>query len=113
MHIADDHTFSAYSNAVEALAISANNTTSLNNLALGQIARFQKAINPQGFPGGTYVTPVRVPELPQQEPLQRVRALRATTTGASAIGSKLNLGLRYDYFGPQEKSDPKYDSNFY
>jgi len=25
----------------------------------------------------------------------------------------LNLGLRYDYFGPQSKSDPKYDSNFY
>ena len=26
---------------------------------------------------------------------------------------KLNLGVRYEYFGPQTKSDPKYDSNFY
>ena len=25
----------------------------------------------------------------------------------------MNLGLRYEYFGPQSKSDPKYDSNFY
>ena len=24
-----------------------------------------------------------------------------------------NLGLRYEYFGPQQKSEPKYDSNFY
>ena len=26
---------------------------------------------------------------------------------------KINLGLRYEYFGPQLKNDPKYDSNFY
>ena len=26
---------------------------------------------------------------------------------------KINLGLRYEYFGPQKKSKPKYDSNFY
>jgi len=26
---------------------------------------------------------------------------------------KLNLGLRYEYYGPQQKNDPKYDSNFY
>ena len=25
----------------------------------------------------------------------------------------MNLGLRYEYYGPQTKSDPKFDSNFY
>ena len=32
-----------------------------------------------------------------------------------SIGSRvtLNLGLRYEYYGPQTKSEPKYDSNFY
>ncbi len=25
----------------------------------------------------------------------------------------MNLGVRYEYFGPQTKSEPKYDSNFY
>ena len=31
------------------------------------------------------------------------------------VNSRLtfNLGLRYEYFGPQKKSEPKYDSNFY
>ena len=31
------------------------------------------------------------------------------------IGNRLtiNLGMRYEYYGPQTKSDPKYDSNFY
>ena len=28
---------------------------------LGQIQRFNVAINPDGFPGGTYVTPVSLP----------------------------------------------------
>ena len=31
------------------------------------------------------------------------------------LGNRLtvNLGMRYEYYGPQTKSDPKYDSNFY
>ena len=36
-----------------------------------------------------------------------------TTTGASATAVTVNLGLRYEYYGPQTKSDPKFDSNFY
>jgi len=32
-----------------------------------------------------------------------------------SVGDRVtvNLGLRYEYYGPQTKSDPKYDSNFY
>jgi len=112
VHIADDHTFSAYSNAIEALSSSNNATTSLNNLADGQIARFQKAINPKGFPGGTYVTPVDFPSFLSKNRYSEY-AFYANDNWSVGDRVKLNLGMRYEYFGPQTKSDPKYDSNFY
>ena len=113
VHIADDHTFSAYGNAVEALSIANNNTNSLNNLVLGNIQRFQAAINPDGYPVvETFVTPVTFPSF-----LSRNRytefALYAQDNWSLGDRFKLNLGVRYDYFGPQRKSEPKYDSNFY
>ena len=40
-------------------------------------------------------------------------ALYANDTWSVTDRLKLNLGLRYEYFGPQKKSEPKYDSNFY
>jgi outer membrane receptor protein involved in Fe transport len=112
VHIADDHTFSAYSNAIEALSTNSNASTSLNNLALGQIARFQKAINPKGFPGGTYVTPVEFPTFLSKNRYSEF-ALYAADNWNFGDRVKLNLGVRYEYFGPQAKSDPKFDSNFY
>jgi len=112
VHIADDHTFSAYSNAIEALSSSNNATTSMNNLAVGQIARFQKAINPKGFPGGTYVTPVDFPSFLSKNRYSEY-AFYANDNWSVGDRVKLNLGMRYEYFGPQTKSDPKYDSNFY
>ncbi len=112
VHIADDHTFSAYSNAVEALSTNTNNTTSLNNLVTGNINRFQAAINPGGFPGGTYVTPVSSPSFLSKNRYTEF-ALYAQDNWNIGNRLKLNLGVRYDYFGPQRKSDPKYDSNFY
>lgn len=112
VHIADDHTFSAYSNAVEGLSITPNNTTSLNNLVTGNINRFQAAINPGGFPGGTYVTPVTSPSFLSKNRYKEF-ALYAQDNWNIGDRLKLNLGVRYDYFGPQQKSDPKYDSNFY
>jgi outer membrane receptor protein involved in Fe transport len=112
VHIADDHTFSAYSNAVEGLSTNNNNTLSLNNLALGNINRFQKAINPNGFPGGTFVTPVDFPSFLSKNRYSEF-ALYANDNWSIGDRLKLNLGVRYEYFGPQTKSDPKYDSNFY
>ena len=112
VHIRDDHTFGAYANAVEALNTTSAALTSLNNFVRGTSRRFQTAINPNGFPGGTYSTPVPLPELPQQQPLQRVRALRQRQLEPRRP-PELNLGMRYEYYGPQTKSDPKYDSNFY
>jgi len=112
VHINDDHTFSAYSNAVEALNLSGAALPSLDNLVLGQVARFQKAINPNGYPGGTFVTPVDFPSFTSHNRYNEF-ALYANDNWSVGSRLKLNLGLRYEYYGPQQKSDPKYDSNFY
>jgi len=112
IHINDDHTFSAYSNAVEALNTGTNALTSLNNLVQGQILRFQKAINPNGYPGGTFVTPVSFPSFLSKNRYNEF-ALYGNDNWSVGDRLKINLGLRYEYFGPQNKSDPKYDSNFY
>jgi len=112
VHIKDDHTFSAYSNAVEALNTGGAVLPSLDNLVLGQIARFQKAINPNGYPGGTFVTPVDFPSFLSKNRYNEF-ALYANDNWSVGSRLKLNLGLRYEYYGPQLKTDPKYDSNFY
>jgi len=112
VHIADNRTFGAYENAVEALNTTSNALTSLNNLVLGQILRFQAAINPQGYPGGTFVTPVQAPSFTSFNRYNEF-ALYAQDNWAIGNRVKINLGLRYEYYGPQQKSDPKYDSNFY
>ena len=112
VRINDDRTFSAYSNAVEALNTSSNALTSLDNFVLGQILRYQAAINPNGFPGGTFVTPVQQPSFTS---FNRYNEYALYAQDNWRIGPRLtiNLGLRYEYFGPQQKSEPKYDSNFY
>jgi outer membrane receptor protein involved in Fe transport len=112
VHIADNRTFGAYENAVEALNTTSNSLTSLNNLVNGQILRYQVAINPQGYPGGKFVTPVQAPSFTSFNRYNEF-ALYAQDNWAIASRVKLNLGLRYEYYGPQQKSDPKYDSNFY
>ena len=112
VHVNDDHTFSAYSNAVEALNTSNNALVSLDNLVLGQILRFQKAIDPNGYPGGSFVTPVEFPSFTSFNRYNEF-ALYAADNWSIGRRLKLNLGVRYEYFGPQLKSEPKYDSNFY
>jgi outer membrane receptor protein involved in Fe transport len=112
VHIADNRTFGAYENAVEALNTTSNSLTSLNNLVLGQILRYQVAINPQGYPGGTFVTPVQAPSFTSFNTYNEF-AFYAQDNWSLSSRVKVTLGLRYEYFGPQQKSDPKYDSNFY
>src|SRR5262249_49671898 len=112
VHINDDHTFSAYNNAVEFLNTTNNALTSLNDFVLGSILRYQKAINPNGYPGGTFTTPVNAPSFTS---FNRYNEYALYAQDNWRLGSRLtaNLGVRYEYFGPQQKSDPKYDSNFY
>jgi outer membrane receptor protein involved in Fe transport len=112
VHIADDHTFGAYANAVESLNLTNAALPSLDNFVLGQLRRFETAIDPQGFPGGTYTTPVSLPSFTS---FNRYNEFALYANDNWSLGSRvtLNLGLRYEYFGPQTKSDPKHDSNFY
>ena len=86
---------------------------SLDNFVLGQTRAF-----PDGDqPGGLSRRHVRdagaaCRASPASTATTSSRCTR-TTTGASATGSTVNLGVRYEYYGPQTKSEPKYDSNFY
>ena len=112
VRISDDRTFGAYANSVEALNTTSNALVSLNNFVQGQILRFQTAINPGGYPGGTYTTPVSLPSFNSKNSYNEF-ALYANDNWSVTDRLTVNLGVRYEFYGPQEKSDPKYDSNFY
>ncbi len=112
VHMSDERTFGAYANAVESLNTTNAVLPSLDNFVLGQIRQFQTAINPQGFPGGTYVTPVSLPSFTSFNKYNEF-ALYANDNWSLRNRITLNLGVRYEYYGPQTKSEPKYDSNFY
>ena len=112
VHINDDRTFGAYANAVEALNTNSAALPALDNFVLGQLRRFQTAINPEGYPGGTYTTPVTLPSFTSFNRYDEF-ALYANDNWSIAPRVTLNLGVRYEYYGPQKKSDPKFDSNFY
>lgn len=113
VHILDDRTFGAYANAVQSLNTTSNAVVSLDNFVLGQLRRFQTAINPKGYPGGgTYTTPVSLPSFNSKNSYNEFAAyLNDNWTIADRL--TVNIGVRYEYYGPQTKSDPKYDSNFY
>ena len=112
VRIADDRTFGAYANSVEALNTTSNALISLNNFVQGQILRFQTAINPNGFPGGNYTTPVSLPSFNSKNQYNEF-ALYMNDNWSIRDRVTVNLGMRYEFYGPQQKSDPKYDSNFY
>ena len=112
VHIADDRTFGAYANAVEALNTTSAAVPALGNFVLGRLARFQTAINPEGYPGGSYTTPVSLPSFTS---FNRYNEFALYANDNWSVGNRVtvNLGVRYEYYGPQKKTDPKFDSNFY
>ncbi len=112
VRILDDRTFGAYANSVEALNTTSAAIPSLDNFVLGQLRRFQTAINPQGYPGGTYTTPVSLPSFNSKNKYNEF-AFYLNDNWQFTDRVTVNLGVRYEYYGPQTKSDPKYDSNFY
>jgi outer membrane receptor protein involved in Fe transport len=111
VHIGDDRTFGAYANSVEFLNTTQTALTSLDNLVTGNIRRFQTAINPQGYPGGTYTTPVQLPSFTSFNRYNEFAFYAADNWSLDRF--TVNLGVRYEYYGPQKKSEPKFDSNFY
>lgn len=115
----DNRTFGAYEEAVAALGT--NLSTSVNNLINGQLVGFQAAIYPQGkFPcvGGvvtaacTLTLPVGPPNFSRSN---RQHAAALYTQDAWKVTPRLtvNLGLRWEYFGPQANKNGNLDSNFY
>lgn len=126
IHIRDNRLFGAYETAVEQLG---NNTVlgGLDNLVLGRLFAFQGAVNPKGaFPcpvdlstGKQVVSPSCQLTLPATPPnfKRNNRFNDAAVYGQDSWKVTprltLNLGLRWEYYGPQHNANPNLESNFY
>ncbi|HLK51219.1 MAG TPA: TonB-dependent receptor [Bryobacteraceae bacterium] len=118
-YLQDNRAFGAYEEAVEALGT--NPASAFNGLLTGQLHDFQAAIYPQGkFPcSGAVQTPDCTLTLPVGPP-DFTRSNRYHEAGLYAQDSwkvtprlTLNLGLRWEYFGPQANGNPAKDSNWF
>lgn len=110
--IQDNRTFGAFQNAVEGLA-SSSTGLGVNNFFNGIAQVFQVAINPQGrFPGQSVPLPTGSPNFTRNNKYSEF-ALYGSDSFKLFPGFTANLGLRYEYYGPQKNSDPNLDSNFY
>lgn len=110
VNIADNLTFGAYQNA--SLILGSNLSTGIANLTAGRLIELDVAVDPQGqFPGGTLRLPVTSPNFTRNN---RYNEFALYGTDGWRLTSRLtvNLGLRYEYYGPQ-KSTTGQDSNFY
>jgi outer membrane receptor protein involved in Fe transport len=111
VRIMDDRTFGAYANPAETLG--ANVGMALDNFLLGYLNRFESAVDPAGkFPGEVVTLPVSQPNFTRNNRYNEW-ALYVNDTWSVTDRLKLNLGLRYEYFGVQHNTDPSLDSNFY
>ncbi len=110
--IQDDRVFGAYQNAVETLSLSTN-AVGAENFFNGTLALFEAAGNPQGrFPGQTLTLPVSSPEFGRNNRYSEFNVY-AQDSFRLFPGFTANLGVRYEYYGPQRNTDPNLDSNFY
>lgn len=123
IQLRDNRVFGAYENPVEYLGTSLG--SGITNLINGDIYQFQGAVYPQGeFPcvkdvntGATIVTPACTLTLPVTEPAFN-RNYRYNDGSLYAQDSikvlprlTLNLGLRWEYYGPQHNANTNLDSN--
>ena len=110
IRIADNLTFGAYQNA--SLLLGSNLTSGIANLTAGRLQELDVAVDPQGqFPGGTLRLPVTSPNFTRNNRYNEY-ALYGTDAWKITRRLTVNLGLRYEYYGPQ-KSTTGQDSNFY
>jgi outer membrane receptor protein involved in Fe transport len=110
--IQDKERFGAYEGASYFLSSGANFTTALTNFVAGNAQLINVAIDPQGkTPGGTINLPVKSPNFQRTNRFQEY-AFYAMDNWRVFSNLSLNLGLRYEYNGPQ-KSQEGLDSNFF
>ena len=117
--------FGAYAQGLEELGTSLSQ--GISNLAAGQLALFQAAIDPQGkFPcHEDFATALPIPDpnctitLPAASP-SFSRSFRYQDWAAYLQDSwkvtprfTFNFGTRYEHYGVQHNNDQKLDSNFY
>lgn len=126
-YLQDDRVFGAYETAVADLGT--NKSSALNGLITGHLHDFQAAVYPQGKfpchfadPGGsanivvtpdcTLTLPVGPPDLSRSNRYHDA-ALYVQDSWKLRPRLTVNLGLRWEYFGPQANGNPNKDSNFY
>lgn len=118
-YIRDNRTFGAYEEAVQQLGTTDGG--GLDNFLAGQLHQFQAAVYPQGkfpcingvqTPDCTLSLPVGPPNFSRSN-RYREGALYAQDAWKASRRLTLNLGVRWEYFGPQHNKNSALDSNFY
>lgn len=129
LYIKDNRVFGAYENAVDGL-VSSGTKGALQNFLAGGFAYLNVAINPNGaYPcskdaDGNYPALADAPSSCLiQEPVSSPNFSRSNRydDGAAYVSDSykvtpnltLNLGVRYEIYGPQHSQKPSYDSNFF
>jgi len=118
VYIQDNRTFGAYENPVQQLGT--NFGAGTDNFLRGLLRRYQGAVDPQGkYPCGATVTadctltlPVGPPNFSRSNRYHEF-SLYAQDSWRLNPRFTVNLGVRWEYFGPQKNVDPRMDSNFY
>jgi hypothetical protein len=111
VHLSDDTVFGAYQNASEGFS-GANYAQAAANFVTGTLVRFQVAVDPQGkYPGSLINLPAKAPNFERTNKYNEF-ALYANDAWRIVPNVTLNLGVRYEFYGPQ-KSKEGLDSNFY
>jgi hypothetical protein len=125
LNIKDNRVFGAYEEAIDALAASGNSKT-LVNFIYGNMQEVEFAVNPQGeFPcyrnaSGVYQqTAACTMNLPVSSPnfsrSNRYQDGAGYASDSWKVSPKLtlNLGVRWELYGPQHSQKPAYDANFF
>jgi hypothetical protein len=127
LYVKDNRMFGAYEEAVDGLInASSGSTGALRNFVSGGLGLLQVAVNPNGaYPcyrnaQGTYLEtsscdvslPVSSPNFSRSN---RYQDGAAYATDSYKISPQLtvNLGVRWEIYGPQHSQRPGYDANFF